>query len=138
MQNHHSYTSLYYHLVWSTNGRQEFIYPEFREELYDYMGKIAIVKKWHLLAVGGTGNHIHLLLQINTLRTLSYVVSCLKANSSKFIREKFFSDFSWQAGYGVFSVDVTSLSRIKRYILNQEQHHSNMSYEKELDFLKMP
>lgn len=135
MLNHHSYTSLFYHLIWTTKNRDSNILPTFKENLYNYIGKIAIAKKWHLLSVGGTCDHIHILIQKTTQYTISQVVSCLKSNSSKFIRENFSPNFSWQNGYGVFTVDSVSLPRIKNYILKQEQHHLKMSFENEFNLL---
>ena len=31
--------------------------------------------------------------------------------------------FRWQRGYGGFSVSVSQLETVKRYIENQEEHH---------------
>ncbi len=52
-----------------------------------------------------------------------------------------FSDFYWQSGYGVFSVNPTvnptEIEIVKQYILNQEEHYKKMSFQDEfLKFLK--
>ncbi|KAA0262183.1 MAG: transposase, partial [Chlorobiota bacterium] len=49
----------------------------------------------------------------------------IKSESSKFINEKKFvrGHFSWQEGYGAFSIGKTELNRIHEYIRNQEVHH---------------
>ena len=131
MQSHHVYASMFYHLVWSTKSRQPIIKLSFKKSLYKHLGKIIGLKSWHLLAVGGTENHIHLLIQKNCCFTISDVVRYLKSNSSKFVRDNFDNNFAWQSGYGVFTVDLASLPRIKNYILNQEKHHKDMMFEKE-------
>ena len=135
MSSHQTYTKMYYHLVWSTKNRHPFITKENEETLYNYIGRITIEKKWHLLEIGGIYNHVHILLQKSPRYTISEVVRCIKSNSSTFMREKFNPNFAWQAGYSAFTVDKLSLLRLKKYILNQKQHHDAMSFEKEFDLL---
>ena len=38
---------------------------------------------------------------------------------------------AWQIKYGAFSVSVSQLDTILRYIQNQEQHHRMMSFQEE-------
>jgi len=40
--------------------------------------------------------------------------------------------FQWQAGYADFSVSVSNLERVKKYIENQRQHHRGMGYQDEV------
>jgi putative transposase len=52
------------------------------------------------------------------------------------MRENFNKDFEWQKGYGVFSVDKISISRLKNYITRQEEHHKDkMTFQQELNLL---
>jgi REP element-mobilizing transposase RayT len=131
----HSYSTLYYHLVWATQDRNKLIKRDFKKPLYDYIGKIAVYKGFGLIAVGGIEDHIHLLIQTTAKSYIPKIVSSIKSNSSRFIRENFLLDFGWQNGYSVFTVDVLSLVRIKNYILNQETHHCEMDYEREYNLL---
>ena len=80
-------------------------------------------------------DHIHLLIQTKPTEKISEVVCRIKSNSSKFICENLVKDFAWQKGYGVFTVDTTSLLRIQKYIKNQVVHHEQMSFDKELILL---
>jgi len=128
----HSYTSMFYHLVWSTKDREFYIKPEFKKSLYSYIGKVISDNGWHLLAIGGISDHIHILLQKNPKDSISETVCRIKANSSRFMRKNFITEFAWQGGYSAFTVDIKSLGRIKNYILNQEKHHSNMTFGDEL------
>jgi hypothetical protein len=41
------------------------------------------------------------------------------------------SGFSWQEGYGAFSVSPSQVSVVKRYIDTQEEHHKKRSFEEE-------
>jgi putative transposase len=40
-------------------------------------------------------------------------------------------NFSWQEGYGAFSVSSSNLDQVVRYIQNQEAHHKKTSFEDE-------
>jgi putative transposase len=41
-------------------------------------------------------------------------------------------DFSWQNGYGIFSIGFSQIPTVKQYIANQEEHHRKMSFQDEL------
>ncbi len=38
-------------------------------------------------------------------------------------------DFSWQGGYGAFSVDSSDVDVVRRYIEEQEEHHRKVTFE---------
>jgi hypothetical protein len=40
-------------------------------------------------------------------------------------------DFSWQAGYGAFSVSPPHVERVQGYISQQQAHHAKTSYQDE-------
>ena len=45
--------------------------------------------------------------------------------------------FSWQEGYGAFSVSASKIDVVKAYVGNQQEHHRTKSFKEEYkDFLK--
>jgi putative transposase len=86
--------------------------------------------KIDILAVGGTSNHIHLLLALPTSRSLADILRELKANSSLILREDD-RQFRWQDGYGAISVSPSAVPAVIRYIANQERHHQKLKFEDE-------
>ena len=58
----------------------------------------------------------------------------IKKRSSKWIKAKDlkYSNFYWQDGYGIFSVNPTQVSTVIEYIDNQKQHHTKMTFKEEL------
>jgi hypothetical protein len=45
--------------------------------------------------------------------------------------------FSWQKGYGAFSVSASQTEDVVRYIRNQRAHHEKKNFEEEfVDFLE--
>ncbi len=57
----------------------------------------------------------------------------LKGGSSKWIHDEFSnpSFFSWQDGYGIFSVSKSQVPDVIRYIENQREHHNGETFEEE-------
>ena len=130
----HSYISSLFQIVFSTKQRAHLIPPDHQSRLWNYLAGIARNHGMQMLAVGGTGNHVHMLVVLPSDMALSDAVRTLKANSSRWMRE---ADrlFAWQQGYGAFSVSPSQLDRVKQYIANQAAHHRTHSFEQE--FLAM-
>jgi REP element-mobilizing transposase RayT len=99
---------------------------------------IGIAKEYgiHVDAIGGTRDHVHILMSLPPRLAVANVVRVLKANSSKWMNEEGHL-FAWQQGYGVYSVSVSNVETVKGYIGRQEEHHSKKSYQEEFgEFLK--
>jgi putative transposase len=56
------YLSVLVHYTWSTAGRQLWLEPDMREDLYAFIGGIMRNKRAKLIAAGGMFDHIHLLV----------------------------------------------------------------------------
>jgi putative transposase len=83
--------------------------------------------------VGGTKDHIHILLMAPPAMALSKMVQFLKGGSSKWIHETFpeLRRFSWQDGYGAFTVSKSQIPDIVHYIQGQEDHHRAKTFQEE-------
>ena len=56
----------------------------------------------------------------------------LKKSSSKWMKaEGGAAGFSWQAGYGAFSIGESQADTVIRYIQNQEEHHRRITFQDE-------
>ncbi len=129
-----SLSSVYLHLVFSTKERFPFLSDQnVRDEMHAFLGGIAKKRDCPPLCVGGVADHVHLLLRLGRGISQSEVVKELKRSSSLWIKERFpqILKFSWQAGYGAFSVSVSNLDSVRRYIEKQEDHHRRISFQDE-------
>lgn len=126
----HTYSRNHIHLVFSTKDRRNAIAKEWQPRLWAYLAGIGKNQEMTILAVGGTENHVHILFHLPPKLALAKAVLLLKANSSKWMREQG-NDFSWQEGYGAFSVSSSNIDRVIRYIRNQEAHHRKTPFEEE-------
>ena len=55
------------------------------------------------------------------------MLEILKKDSSKLIKTLGVPDFYWQDGYGLFSVSPSHFEAVRKYILDQEEHHKKES-----------
>ena len=128
-----AYTKIYIHIVFAVEGRQNLIREEYKEELYRYITGIIQNKGQKVIAINGMPDHIHILIGMKPNVALSDLVRDIKANSSKFAKEKNWvvGKFSWQKGFGAFSYSHSQLDTIANYIREQEKHHSRKSFKDE-------
>ena len=131
-----TYLSLYFHLVFSTRDREESLAGDIRSRMHEYLAGTVLGLKGHCRAVGGTADHVHLLVGLSATRTSADFVRELKKASSKWAREQdSFHDFAWQEGYAAFTVSASGVADVQGYIANQEEHHRKRSFRDELKML---
>ena len=128
-----TYTSLTYHLVFSTKYRRKFILPEFSEQLYQYIGGIIREKNGVLLEIGGVEDHIHIMAGIPSTIAVSDMMRFIKSNSSKWVNETNSpkTKFEWQPGFGAFTVSYSQQPAVRKYIQSQAEHHHKKTFEEE-------
>ena len=128
-----TYTSLYYHIVFSTKNRARFIYPEIEERVWEFIGGIARHHKMTALQIGGIEDHLHALIMAPPTIAPYEIAKYLKGESSLWVKETFgdLPGFGWQDGYGAFTVSKSKLSDVIHYIQKQRVHHQAKSFEEE-------
>jgi REP element-mobilizing transposase RayT len=130
----HSYTQLYYHIVFSTKNREPMMERGLRQALFPFIGGGIREEGGHALVVNGVEDRVHMLVRLRTDRALSDVVRNVKAYSSGWVHKQFpdAGMFAWQTGYAAFTVSASQRDRVRRYIDNQEEHHRRQTYQEEL------
>ena len=128
-----TFTNLLFHIVYSTKYRKPTMDASCRDELYGYAGGITRENKGTLLCMGGVSDHVHLLAKLSPTIALSDMLRLIKSNTSKMVNEhiKPKRSFEWQTGYGVFSVSESQHEVVRKYVLNQEEHHRKRTFEEE-------
>ena len=133
----HTSGNILLHLIYSTQGRRPLIKLDFRNDLFAYLG--GIIREMHgtALIVNGTADHVHMLVRIRPAHSAAEVARIAKANSSRWVHEKWNPKFAWQTGYAVFSVGESNVADVTKYIAGQEEHHRKHTFQEELvAFLK--
>lgn len=131
-----TYLSLHYHLVFSTKDRESVIATPWRTRLHEYLGGTVNGLGGRSQIVGGTADHVHLLVELRATHALADFMRELKKTSSKWVHETIpLRAFAWQEGYAAFTVSASALVDVRRYIENQEEHHRERSFREELKIL---
>ncbi len=126
----HSYQAIYVHAVFSTRWRRKLISKERERRICKYLAGIAHHHGMKALAVGGSEDHVHLLLSLGSQIAVAKAINILKSNSSKWMRDDN-PEFAWQEGYSAFSVSASSLDAVRAYIQHQEEHHRKRDFAAE-------
>ncbi len=126
-------TNLLYHVIFSTKDRKPTIIPEIRDELHRYLGGIVKGEGGVLLQIGGMPDQIHMVIKLKPVYTLSEIMQKVKGSSSKWINEQnqLTDRFSWQEGYGAFTVSESQIPAVIQYVREQENHHRTLSFKDE-------
>lgn len=128
-----SHCNLLYHIVFSTRDREPWMAPSIRARMHEYLGGAIRGGRGIALIVNGTADHVHILAKLRQDKAVSKLIGELKANSSGWISRTFQEcrGFAWQEGYGAFTVSESQVSKVRRYIERQEEHHRTVSFLEE-------
>ena len=119
------YSRLYVHLVWATRERRPVLDDRSMRRLGGRMASLCTEHGCLLLASGGIADHVHLLVSLHPSVAVADLVKYLKGSTSQFVqRIRYDRDFSWQQGYGAFTLRETERDVVYRYVLNQPRHHA--------------
>lgn len=121
------------HIIFSTKNRHPFIDAEIESELYAIITSISSSCGSYVHKIGGVEDHLHLFVSLPRVLTISSLLEKIKRNSSKWMKTKGpkYRDFSWQKGFGVFSVSESQEVTVCRYIENQKEHHIKQTFQDE-------
>ena len=128
----HTYTSLLFHCVFSTKERRKLIPEDLQPRLWSYLGGIARANKFKALAIGGTEDHVHMLISLSSNISVAKAMQLVKAGSSKWMHDEIGRKlFSWQEAYGAFSIGIAQIPATVKYINSQKEHHRWRTFEEE-------
>jgi putative transposase len=134
-----SLSKVYVHITFSTKNRQALLDENIETSLFEYIGGICKGLECNPIKVGGHFDHIHVLCLLSRIIPQMKLLEELKKQSSKWVKTKglVYSNFYWQDGYGIFSVNPSEIGTVVNYITNQEANHKKLSYQDEFRaFLK--
>lgn len=134
-----TYTQISFLVVFAVANRACVIAEDRREELQKHMTGIVTRQKQKLIAIYCRPDHTHVLLGLQPNIAPSDLIGDIKTGSTDHInRQRWIGcRFSWQEGFGAFSVSHSHLGSVANYIRNQERHHRRKSFRDEyLAFLE--
>jgi len=131
----HSKTRIWIHGILGVKNREKLITKNIEKEIYGLLKTQLMQLNCYVELINGTEDHIHILFLLNSKIAVSDVFKQIKGFVSHEINQRELTQvrFSWQTGFGAFSVSESNLDRTTKYIRNQKVHHKKMSFKEEYD-----
>ena len=132
-----SLSNILLHVIFSTKNRCPLLEKGIREQVHAFLAGAVRQCNCEAYRVGGVADHVHLAVQLSRTLSVADLVKEIKTASSKWVKtqEVALSDFSWQKGYGAFSLGISQKDALVRYIDHQEQHHQMQTFQEEYRLL---
>lgn len=132
-----SYIQVNVHITFHVKTGVDPVRKDDLPRLFAYLGGCASEQGANAIAVGGMTDHVHMLVSLPAMVTVSEFVKNVKVWSSKWLKMLggAYRGFAWQDGYGAFSVSHSVIPKTISYIANQAEHHKKMTFREE--YLRM-
>lgn len=120
-----SWSQVFLHFVWATLRREPVLTEDLRRQVFQVIAAKCREVHCEPIAVGGTEDHVHVLLHVPPIMAPAELMKTLKGSTSHLITHQLQTglNFRWQSGYGVLSVSKKHVPAVQAYILNQEARH---------------
>ncbi len=131
------YSEINLHITWHTKLSNPVLIETIENRVHHYLEhKARGTKGVCFHAVGGTENHVHLVVTIPPSLLISDWIGKLKGGSSFYINHEIANRklLDWQEGYGVVSFGTKGLEWVVRYVNHQKEHHAARSINKRLEW----
>jgi REP-associated tyrosine transposase len=121
------------HIVFSTKNRQRWLDTPMAPRMHAYLATICRDRGCEAYRVGGMPDHVHLAIRLSRTVSQADLLEAIKTTSSVWIKKQDdeYRPFSWQRGYGAFSVGFSQLETLIHYIDTQEEHHRTKTFQEE-------
>ncbi len=127
-----SLTFILVHIIFSTKDRAPLLNDAIRDDLFAFLATVARNAGCECYRVGGVADHVHLAIGLSRTLTIAALIEELKTSSLRWLKTRGLAEFSWQRGYGAFSVGRSDFDSLMRYIDTQEAHHRVVDFGDEL------
>ncbi|MFN0197612.1 MAG: transposase [Planctomycetaceae bacterium] len=129
-----SLACVWLHVVFSTKECHAYLqHAGFRDEMFRMIGHHVEQIGCVPIRVGGCYDHVHTVCGLSRTVTIASLVEHIKVETSKWAKgaTRGVSTFSWQSGYGAFSVSQSMLPNVVDYVNDQAVHHAKRSFKEE-------
>ena len=131
----HSHVRNWLHLIWTTKKRERVLKSEYRKEISQYLIEKSKIENLPFLNLNIQAEHVHGLINLPANICLSDFMKKIKGASSFWINKNSILNvkFAWQRGYGAYSVSASQLDIVRKYIINQDEHHAKNTFANEYE-----
>jgi len=129
---------LYAHVIWSVRGREALLSKAVRRVLFVHMPRESAEKGIRIVAIDGSDDHVHCLLQLMPSQNLSQVVKSIRSSSMAWLNETRLlnMEFAWEEDYYAYSVSPSGVKQVIEFIGKQEEYHKTKGLDSELEIFE--
>jgi REP element-mobilizing transposase RayT len=129
------YVKIWVHIVFGTKDRERILVEKIREDVINHILANARTKKIFIDTINGYQEHLHCLISLGTEQSIAKVVNLIKGESSHWININSITKtkFEWANEYYASSISDSEVENIRRYIMNQVEHHKTKSFTEEYE-----
>ena len=129
-----SLSNILLHLVFSVKNREPLIFPELESELYAYIAAIHKNMACHLLKIGGTENHLHILCRLKRVVTVGE--QTIGRSEKEFLemdqrQGRTAGGFCLAGRIWRLLIGMSNVEALEKYIARQKEHHRQRTFEDE-------
>ena len=125
-------TRILVHCVFSTKNRGDLIPLTCEADMHAYVGGLCRTRDSPALSIGGTANHVHMVISLGKTITIADIMRDVKRESSAWFKTRGATEFRWQDGYFAHSVAPHDNDALFQYIANQKEHHRQRDFKDEV------
>jgi len=129
---------LYAHVIWSVRGREALLSKAVRRVLFVHMPRESAEKGIRIVAIDGSDDHVHCLLQLMPSQNLSQVVKSIRSSSMAWLNETRLlnAELAWEEDYYAYSVSPSGVKQVIEFIGKQEEYHKTKGLDSELEIFE--
>jgi putative transposase len=122
-----AYSEINLHITWHVQDNNPVLTDSVEAQAHRFLrGQVFQTPGAFFHEVGGTDDHIHLVVSIQPTLLISEWIGKLKGACSHFINHEIVNRkvLEWQTGYGVVVFGTAHVEWVKTYVRNQRRHHA--------------
>jgi REP element-mobilizing transposase RayT len=128
-----SLSNVIVHIIFSTKDREPWLDSTVRQRMHGYLATVCRDLGAEFVHANGVSDHVHVVTTLPRTLSQAEMIEGVKKTSSKWIKalEPKYRGFSWQRGYGAFSVSPSQLKVVLKYLDGQDEHHRTRTFQEE-------
>jgi REP element-mobilizing transposase RayT len=128
-----SLSKIILHVIFSTKNREPWLDSNVRSRMHAYLATTCRDVGSDFVHVGGVADHVYIITMLPRTVSQSQLIEQIKKTSSKWAKTvgSRYRGFSWQRGYGAFSVSPSQLDAVLQYVDMQQKHHRTRTFQEE-------